>query len=134
MKSNLLDECITVHALLRHNIMTLGYKETVDMLKKVVANFPTRKKNINIAQLRKVTQTLFNLSYQGEIVGSCLSISLTIHFLLTIYGYLSEINIGVCVVDEKLFSHAWVEFKNIIIGEAQDKLNYTTIMKVKIGE
>lgn len=134
MKSNLLDECILVHALLRHNIMSFGYKETIDTVNKVIANVPIRRKNIGIKKLRNVAQTLFNLSYQGEIVGSCLSISLTIHFLLTIYGYVSEIHIGVCVIDEKLFSHAWVEFESAIIGEAQDGLDYTTIMKVKIGE
>lgn len=65
-----------------------------------------------IEELHRFGRQLYELDEQDHLTTSCVSLSITYQLLLLTCGVKADVVIGYKKVDEKLFSHAWVELEN----------------------
>jgi hypothetical protein len=122
----------TVHGFVRMILLEYDFEEAYEKI--AVHMFPLyasatgRKVNkIDIDELYRLGQLLYRLDEDDYLVTSCVSIAVTIQAILFSGGYESDLLIGVKKIDQKLFSHAWVQLKN---GKKIDPNNKNEDLKI----
>ena len=127
---------ISVHSFIKFSINTIGFKKTVDNLHyKIIPNMALKKRNISNKKINDIYNSLSNLSFSGDIVGSCLSFSLAVHFILVSFGCgNSKMQIGVRVIDGKFFSHSWVIYNGKVIGKQFGNIDYLVIKEIDLSK
>lgn len=123
---------ITVHGFVRMLLLEYDFEEAYEKI--AVHLFPLyasasgRKVNeIDLDELSQSGQLLYRLDEEDHLVTSCVSIAITIQAILFCGGYDSDLIIGVKKIDQKLFSHAWVQLK---CGKKIDPNNKNEDLKV----
>ena len=88
-----------------------------------------RKTNIiDYRQLTTFSSELYEMDEKNLLVSSCVSIAMTNQFLLYSCGVQSDLVIGIKKMDEKLFSHAWIETEDGQKIDPQNHLGELTVM------
>ena len=89
--------------------------------------------NISYVSIDKLAKKIIRLDSEGVLVYSCLSLSILIHIYLCCANISSKVIIGSCMVENKVFSHAWVEAENgEIFDYRYDMYNYKIIKTIDI--
>lgn len=91
-------------------------------------------KNFNYKILEDIAKKILIKDNQGELVSSCVSISILLHLLLCIYNIDSYIVIGICVNSGKTFSHAWVVSGEKEFNYRFDNFEYKEINRINLKE
>lgn len=90
---------------------------------------------ISYASIDKVIKKIIKLDSDGVLVYSCLSISIMVHIYLCIMGIMSNIIIGSCIIDDKVFSHAWVKTEDGKLFDYRfDTYKYREIKRINLVE
>ncbi|MEK5333082.1 lasso peptide biosynthesis B2 protein [Lysinibacillus sp. FSL W8-0992] len=129
-----MNECYftTIHGFVRFILLEYDFEEAYEKIAvhmyPLYASATDRKVNeIDIDELYRLGQLLYRLDEDDHLVTSCVSIAVTIQAILFSGGYESDLLIGVKKIDQKLFSHAWVQLKN---GKKIDPNNKIEDLKV----
>lgn len=134
-----LNNLILIHQLLKNQIQTIGYIKTLNTCKNIVSKtqFQSKisKKRAYEYINRKINKLLAE-EEKGNLITSCISLSLLIHILLFTYNIKSHIIIGVfCVNNSNIISHAWVKTEDdTIFNFHYDNIKYKEITKLSIWE
>jgi len=65
---------------------------------------------------------------RGDLTASCLSVALTVQTILYSCGIDSFLVIGIKKVDEKIYSHAWVELTDGTIIDPQNESGHFKVL------
>lgn len=122
----------TVHGFVRMMLLEYDFEEAYEKI--AVHMFPLyasancrKVSQIEINELHTLGQMLYTLDEDDHLVTSCVSIAVTIQSILFSAGNESDLLIGVKKIDQKLFSHAWVQLRN---GDKIDPNNKNRDLKV----
>ena len=129
--------CALLHAWIREDVMSEGgLSYVISKARNLTSLFAysNRIKNVTFRDLDEVAKKIINDDKNGGNVYSCLSLSFLIHVLLTCMGTKSIISIGVCQIDGKVFSHAWVETDKRCFDYRFDNRKYRLIKTISIIE
>jgi hypothetical protein len=119
-----------LHQFVRHKIYEIGYVKAIRFFaNETYFLFNTKRKNslIKVKEIRKILSKIVEDDYNGRLVASCISISTLAHILCQISGIDSKVVIGVCVINGKLYSHAWLEVSD---GEVMDFMSENREYKI----
>lgn len=122
----------TIHAfgrmMLLNNEFEEAYKNIAIHLFPLYASAGQRHAgNIDTYNLEQYGKHLYALDEDDHLITSCVSIALTIQSVLFSSGCNANLLIGVKKIDDKLFSHAWVQLEN---GVSIDPNNKNKNLKV----
>ncbi|HEK9103804.1 lasso peptide biosynthesis B2 protein [Bacillus sp. Xin] len=122
----------TTHAFVRMMLLEYDFEEAYEKI--AIHMYPlytsasARKiKDIETNELRNHGKILYDLDENDHLITSCVSIAVTIQSILFSNGLDANLLIGVKKIDNKLFSHAWVELEN---GESIDPNNKNKDLQV----
>lgn len=130
---------ILIHQFLRESIREKGFIKTFDNCKKMIKNIVIRENKISekksFKTISKLIKIILDNESQGNLISSCISISLLIHLILFSFNIKSKLHIGVyCVNDESIISHAWVTTNKYTFNFHYDNINYAEILQLDLGE
>ncbi|MEC1259171.1 lasso peptide biosynthesis B2 protein [Bacillus swezeyi] len=121
-----------VHAFVRMMLLNHEFEEAYEKI--AVHMFPlyasAKQRNaarLNTHDLQEHGKQLYSLDEADHLVTSCVSIALTIQSILFSNGCNADLLIGVKKIDDKLFSHAWVQLEN---GDSIDPNNKNKDLRV----
>lgn len=107
----------TVHAFVRMMLLNYDFEEAYEKI--AIHLFPLYASAqqrgaglLDIDELHQNGEYLYSLDEDDHLVTSCVSIALTIQSILFSNGSDADLMIGVKKIDDKLFSHAWVQMEN----------------------
>ncbi len=130
--NRILNLSIVMHTFLRTAINKFGYINTVKAisisLKSTSASLRTFTP-LSTKQIRRIATTIIAADM---LVASCVSISLIVHLFCLLPKTKSNIVIGVTVINDKVFSHAWVETNNEKIDFMSEGYDYKVIKKFSL--
>ena len=85
------------------------------------------------SSIDKMAKNIIGADHNGKMVYSCLSISILIHIYLCALDIESEIIIGSCILDNKVYSHAWVKtYDNHLFDYRYDNYKYRVIKRINL--
>lgn len=129
---------IIIHSFIRAELSKTDFytaiKSIAMCLVPFIENTNISYKDFDFNILAKIAKKILTEDKQGELVSSCVSISILIHLLLCIYNIDSYIIIGVCVNSGKTFSHAWVVSDNKEYNYKFDNYEYKEINRINLKE
>lgn len=131
----ILNLSIVIHTFLRTAINKFGYVNTI---KAISMNLKSTSKSLctftplSTKQIKKIATTIIAADNTDMLVASCVSISLIVHIFCLLSKIKSNIVIGVTVINDKVFSHAWVETNNERIDFMSEGYDYKVIKKFSL--
>ena len=133
--NRILNYSIVIHNLLRININTFGYVKSINLLSiglnSILSAIDTFHP-LSIKEIKKIIKFIIDKDASNELVTSCISISLFVHILCLISKINSKIIIGVALINNKVFSHAWVETDFEKIDFMSEGYAYKVIKEISI--
>ena len=117
-------ECNNINAFL---------KQLSNKLSSLVAGTDLFFDQVSYSSIDRVVKKIIKLDSEGVLVYSCLSISIMIHIYLSAMGIRSNIIIGSCIIEGKVFSHAWVKTcDGKIFDYRYDTYKYREIKRIDV--
>jgi len=124
---------VSLHTLIRHLLLDKGFNETFYELS--VRYFPlyngygtNKMRRPNIKELEFLSKYVSQMDERGDLTASCLSVALTVQTILYSCGIDSFLVIGIKKVDEKIYSHAWVELTDGTIIDPQNESGHFKVL------
>ena len=119
-------------SLVRLGLFLLPFK-TLQKLLSAISQIKTKSNEVDLTNLGKIVGSV-NLSSRYMPLGvKCLARALTTQVLMSQYGYLPQLKIGVAKGEQgKLEAHAWVEYQGkLVIGYLPDLSRFIPLSAFK---
>jgi hypothetical protein len=97
-------------------VRVLGVKRTREWL--AVAAQPSRR--AGTSAIERVVRAVERVRFHSPLSGTCLSRSLTLHYLLLRHGMRSELRLGVRRIGSRVAGHAWIEVNGSPLNDTPD--------------
>lgn len=138
-KNNFESHAALLHLLIKSAIDTVDLSRFLNQVSAYLTSLEIDKfyrvcNNRSIySSIDEMARIIIGADNNGKVVYSCLSISILIHIYLCALKIESEIIIGSCILDNKVYSHAWVKtYDNHLFDYRYDNYKYRVIKKINL--